>query len=194
MKAKIAIILLLLSFTLTKSVAADTLRFELLKLEEINVDTFIRLDINSYVGCVNVRFRQGKDTIVYFSFINTMAYINPNVTYYWTKQTTRANFTLTKGMHYKLLLLPLCKKELDKDCFYVKYATFNDDNCSLSKVFNMDTYLYIGGEYNPKLYHYGHIDGKIYEVCRFYPTFGNEIKNSGYKLDFIPIKLGKNKY
>lgn len=194
MKAKIAIILLLISFTFNKSFGADTLRYELLKLETISVDTFIRLDMDSYVGCVNVRFRQGKDTIVNFSFINTMTFISPNVTYYWTKQTTKANFTLTKGLHYKLLLLPHCKNELDKDCFYFKYSSFTEDNCFLSKVFNMDLYLYQGDDYDTRLFHYGHMDGKVYEVCRFYPTFAKDIKDSGYKLDFIPIKLGKNKY
>ncbi|MBN1463198.1 MAG: hypothetical protein JXQ69_07115 [Paludibacteraceae bacterium] len=191
MREKIIIIVLLSFFFTTHSFANDTLRYELLKLEKITVDTLIRLDMNNYVGCANLQFKKGADTLINFSFVQVMGYKNPSVIYYWTKQTSTANFTLAKGMHYKLLVVSVCRNELENDCFYAKYSDFADDNCYLKNHFSLEKYLYIGKEYQPTLDHYAHFNSRVYKVCRFNPVFAEEIKNSGYNLDFIPINLRK---
>lgn len=186
MKAKITLIILFLSFFLNNSFSNDTIRYELLKLEKIQVDTLIKNDAENFVGCVNLQFRKGVDTLINFSFISIMGYKNPRVIYYWIKQKSRANFTLTIGLHYKLQLIPQCKEDLDEDNFYSKYSDFTKDNCYLSRIFNVENYQ---NNFDVKLSNYGHINSKVYKVFRFYPTFANEIKDSGYRLDFIPIDL-----
>ncbi len=191
MKAKTVLLLFLFILTLNNCFAADTIRYELIKLENITVDTLIKLDMNNYVGCANLQFKKGSDTVVNVSFVQVMGYKNPSVIYYWTKQTSTANFTLAKGVHYKLLVVPMCRNELENDCFYAKYSDFTDDGCFLKTHFSLEKYLYIGEEYQPRLDHYAHISSKVYKVCRFNPVFAEEIKNSGYTLDFIPINLRK---
>src|SRR5574344_2134538 len=100
MKVKTVLVLFLFILTLNKCFADDTIRYELIKLEKIKVDTLIKLDLNNYVGCANLQFKKGADTLINFSFVQVMGYKNPSVIYYWTKQTSTANFTLAKGMHY----------------------------------------------------------------------------------------------
>jgi len=187
MNARFAIIILLLSFSISNIYSNDTIRYELLKLEKIQVDTLVVLDVNRYVGCVNLQFKKGADTIVNFSFINLLVNKNPYISYNWTQQSSIANFTLKNGMNYKLQLIPLCEDQLDKGSFYAKYADFTDDKCFLKSFFNHEKYK---SNFNPPLTHLAHDKSRVFKVIWFHPTY-TDIANSGYKMDFIPIKLSK---
>jgi hypothetical protein len=110
--------------------------------------------------------------------------LNPGVTYSWGDRY----FTLTVGMYYKLLLLRVCQFQLEKDCFYNKYSELVEEGCVIKQLFNPTKYDY---DFNPRNFHFADIDSYIYKVIRFHPTFVSEFKDSGYKLDFLPIKLGR---
>ena len=186
MKAKTSLIILLLGLFFNNSFANDTIRYELLKLEKIQVDTLIKFDAESFVGCVNLQFRKGVDSLINFSFISLMGRKNPAVIYYWSREINKANFTLTKGLHYKLQLIPLCKDELEEECFYFRFSIFTENNCYIKKIYDSEK---SHTEYSTKLFHYAHMNSRVYKVFQFYPTIANEMKDSGLRLDFIPINL-----
>ncbi len=191
MKYKLTITTIALILSLSNLFSNDTIRYEWLKLEKIQVDTLIKIDTDNFIGCVNMQFSKGSDTIVNCGYVSLMAINNSAVKYYWTRKPSSLNFTLTKGLDYKIQLTAVCKKELHKSSFYMNYSSFAKDSCSLEKVFNKEIYQ---DKYEGKLLHYFHMNKQVYKVELFHPNMAStEIKKSGYNLDFIPVNLKSNK-
>ncbi len=190
MPIKKHLLLVFLSVFTCSGFSQDTIRFELVTLENIRIDTLVRLDHKSFLGSANLQFRKGADSLIHLGFVQLMGTQNSSVMYYWTKQSSPANFTLTKGLMYKIQLIPLCKSELDSDCFYAKYSIFKGNNCVLNKLFNNESFSH-DGDYSRKLFHYMHNQEEVFKVLYFYPSVSSETKKGPQTLNFIPIKLGK---
>lgn len=189
MRIKILIVCCLLCTAILKVHSNDTIRYELLKLEKIKVDTLLKTDNGYFIGCFNLFFRQAGDSLMSVSFISLNSMKNSAVVYSWDSKPSIQNFCLSKGAYYKLFLMEVCASELETDCFYKKYANFSYDKCSLSCIFSSAKYQ---NDFEFSKTHYVHKEALVYKVLGFSPT--NPSNESGEDpLKFLPINLAKDK-
>lgn len=186
MKAKLLLGLLIFFGSCISAFSNDTLRYEILKLEKIKVDTLTLIETDKFLGCYNLSFIGENSQRVNASFINIGSLKNPAAVYAWENKASVKNFTLSTGLYYKMYLVETCLPQMESDSYYAKNSDFSYDKCSLSKVFNPSKYK---NDFYITKTHYLHKEASVYKVLWFAPTQATQGPEAKGSMGFLPLNL-----
>lgn len=182
--------IIVICFVATHAYAGDTLRFELLKLEKIEVDTLKIIESDKFLGCYTLTFQQGQNKKTRVSYINIGSLKSKAIVYPLEKGSSAKSFGFGIGLYYRLFLERVCHPDIETDNYYSKNADFGADNCSLTAVFSASKYT---PGFSITKTHYLHIEASVFKVLWFAPTQVSNAVGAKANIGFLPVNIKYNK-